>query len=65
MWNILTQGKRGYTNHPETKRWKGKLRALYRVHEEDEGRGPKFLTHFRIERILPLIGDGETGMKLK
>jgi hypothetical protein len=34
MWNILTQGKKGYSNHPETKRWKGKLRALYRVHEE-------------------------------
>ncbi len=34
MWNILTQGKKGYSNHPETKRWQGKLRALYRVHEE-------------------------------
>jgi hypothetical protein len=34
MWNILTQGKTGYSNHPETKRWKGKLRALFRVHQE-------------------------------
>ncbi|MCL4476533.1 MAG: pyrimidine dimer DNA glycosylase/endonuclease V [Nitrospirae bacterium] len=34
MWNILTQGKIGYSNHPETKRWKGKLKALFRVHEE-------------------------------
>ena len=34
MWNILTQGKKGYANHPETKRWKGKLKALFRVHEE-------------------------------
>ena len=34
MWNILTQGKAGYTNHSETKRWRGKLKALYRVHEE-------------------------------
>lgn len=33
MWNILTQGKAGYVHHPETKRWKGKLKALYRVHE--------------------------------
>lgn len=33
MWNILTQGKKGYSNHPETKRWQGKLRALYGVHE--------------------------------
>jgi len=34
MWNILTQGRKGYSNHPETKRWKGKLKALYGVHEE-------------------------------
>jgi len=34
MWNILTQGKAGYANHPETKRWKGKLKALFTVHEE-------------------------------
>lgn len=33
MWNILTQGKTGYSNHPETIRWKGKLKALFRVHE--------------------------------
>jgi hypothetical protein len=33
IWNILTQGKAGYANHPETKRWKGKLRALFYVHE--------------------------------
>ena len=33
MWNILTQGKTGYANHPETKRWAGKLKALFRVHE--------------------------------
>jgi hypothetical protein len=32
--------------------------------EEDKAKGPKFLTHFRVERILPLIGDGETGMTL-
>jgi hypothetical protein len=34
MWNVLTRGKAGYATHPETKRWKGKLKALYRVHEE-------------------------------
>lgn len=34
IWNILTQGKKGYSNHPETKRWVGKLKALFRVHEE-------------------------------
>ncbi len=34
MWNILTQGKTGYSKHPETKRWTGKLKALFRVHDD-------------------------------
>jgi len=33
IWSILTQGKKGYQNHPETCRWKGKLPALYLRHE--------------------------------
>jgi hypothetical protein len=33
LWNILTQGLRGYRAHPETRRWEGKLLALYRRHE--------------------------------
>jgi len=33
--------------------------------EEDKAKGPMFLTHFRVERILPLIGDAETGITLK
>lgn len=34
LWNILTQGKTGYSRHPETRRWEGKLAALYRRHQE-------------------------------
>ena len=34
LWTILTQGKRGYAHHPETKRWEGKLKALYGRHSE-------------------------------
>ena len=34
LWSILTQGKRGYANHPETKRWEGKLKALYGRHDK-------------------------------
>ena len=34
IWNILTQNKFGYSRHPETVRWKGKLAALYLRHEE-------------------------------
>ncbi len=33
LWNILTQGKRGYRAHPETRRWEGKLAALFARHE--------------------------------
>ena len=34
IWNILTKNKKGYSRHPETLRWKGKLRALYLRHEK-------------------------------
>jgi hypothetical protein len=34
IWNILTQSKKGYAQHPETLRWKGKLKALYLRHEK-------------------------------
>jgi hypothetical protein len=35
LWNILTRhkGKGGYSRHPETLRWVGKLKALYIRHE--------------------------------
>ncbi len=34
IWSILTKSKRGYSKHPETLRWKGKLKALYIRHEK-------------------------------
>lgn len=36
LWNILTKhkGKGGYSHHPETLRWAGKLKALYSRHEK-------------------------------
>jgi hypothetical protein len=33
LWNILVHGKTGYSRHPETRRWEGKLAALYARHE--------------------------------
>jgi hypothetical protein len=33
LWNILTRDLRGYRSHPETRRWEGKLAALYHRHE--------------------------------
>ena len=33
IWSILVNGKKGYSRHPETLRWKGRLGALYARHE--------------------------------
>jgi hypothetical protein len=35
IWTVLTEDKRGYANHPETVRWRGRLAALYRRHDEE------------------------------
>ena len=35
IWTILTTDKKGYRKHPETKRWEGKLAALYKRHEDE------------------------------
>ncbi len=34
IWSILTKGKKGYSRHPETLRWNGRLKALYLRHEK-------------------------------
>ncbi len=34
IWSIIINNKRGYFNHPETIRWKGKQKALYLKHEK-------------------------------
>jgi hypothetical protein len=34
LWNVLTRDLRGYRSHPETRRWEGKLAALYARHQE-------------------------------
>lgn len=34
IWTVITQGKKGYSKHPETIRWVGKLKALYSRHEK-------------------------------
>jgi len=33
LWNVLTQGKQGYSRHPETLRWVGRTKALWLRHE--------------------------------
>jgi Pyrimidine dimer DNA glycosylase len=34
VWSVLTNGRTGYANHPETVRWRGRLAALYARHED-------------------------------
>ena len=34
MWSVITKNKKGYSLHPETIRWKGKLLALYNRHDQ-------------------------------
>jgi hypothetical protein len=33
VWTVLTENRRGYANHPEVGRWRGKLAALYARHD--------------------------------
>ena len=33
LWLILTKEKKGFARHPETVRWRGKLKALFQRHE--------------------------------
>lgn len=33
IWSVITKKKRGYSRHPETIRWVGKLKALYIRHQ--------------------------------
>ncbi len=35
IWNIITLDKKGYATHPETRRWRGKLKALFLRHEAE------------------------------
>jgi len=34
LWSILTKNLKGFAHHPETMRWRGKLKALYHRHEQ-------------------------------
>jgi len=34
MWTIIVENKKGYSLHPETLRWNGKLKAMYLRHEK-------------------------------
>ena len=61
LWVILTEGKKGYARHPETRRWQGKLKALYLRHErlvaEMVRRGYRHRT--------PLAAEQATGLEVQ
>ena len=40
-----------------------KMTRRHLTPEQDEARGPKFLVYFSLEKILPLIGSGDTGLQ--
>jgi len=42
-----------------------KMKRRHLTPEEDEAKGPKFLTHFRVDKILPLIGEGDASITLR
>ncbi len=48
LWVVLSEGRKGYSLHPETLRWVGKLGALFARHErlvrEMERRGYQHLS---------------------
>ncbi|MDD5627999.1 MAG: pyrimidine dimer DNA glycosylase/endonuclease V [Elusimicrobia bacterium] len=33
IWSVITRNKKGYSRHPETLRWQGRLKALFRRHD--------------------------------
>ncbi len=34
LWSVILNKKKGFSKHPETNRWRGKLKALYNRHEK-------------------------------
>ena len=61
IWVVLTQNKDGYSRHPETLRWKGKLRALYIRHDllVDEIKSRGYNHNSNLEKNLA------TGLKIQ
>ncbi len=63
VWAIITQDRKGYAHHPETRRWRGKLRALYLRHaalvEEMTRRGYRHYTVLDARRARGLARQTE------
>jgi hypothetical protein len=63
LWVILTKDKKGFARHPETVRWRGKLKALYQRHEslamEMARRGYRHRTPLPLEEAVGLAEQRE------
>ena len=42
-----------------------KMKRRHLTLEEDKAKGPKFLVHFRVDKMLPLIGEGDAGIAVR
>jgi len=42
-----------------------KMKRRHISAEEDKAKGPRFLVHFSVEKILPLIGDGDADVTVR
>jgi hypothetical protein len=56
IWSILSNNKKGYSQHPETRRWRGRLWALGRRH--DQVAAEMGLRSYRHLSPLPAAPDG-------
>lgn len=65
VWSVLTNDRRGYSRHPETLRWRGRLAALYRRHESEvaEMQRRGFRHHSPLDRRLA-VGEREQSVVL-
>ena len=63
-WKIIHEGKKGYSRHPETLRWFGKLDALKIRHDCVVGEMKKRNPNSTHKTDLPWVGDNHVQDKL-
>jgi hypothetical protein len=56
-WKIIREGKKGYSKHPETIRWVGKLDALKVRHDRIVGEIRRRKPNSSHKTDLPWVGD--------
>ena len=63
IWSILTKNKSGYSRHPETMRWQGKLKALYNRHQAQVAEAKRRGWKMGIDHQTPLDRNLATGKR--